>query len=178
MWQPGWKGSLGENGYMYMYGWVPSPFTWNYQLFVVAQSLSHVWLCDPLDSSTPGFLGSSLSPGVCSHSCPLSWWCRPTISSVVPFSSCFQSSPASGSFPMSQFFTTGGQSIGASAFALVLLMNIQVCFPLGLTDLISQQSKGLSAVFSRTIVQNHQFFSDQPSLWSNSHICTWLLEKP
>ena len=114
-----------------------------------------------------------LSPGVGSHSCPLSRWCHPTISSsVASFSSSLQSFPASGSFPMSQFFTLGGQSIGASASASVLPMNIQDWFPLGLTGLISFQSKELSRVFSNTTVQKHQFFSAQFSLWSNSHIAT------
>ena len=118
----------------------------------------------------------SPTPGACSNSCPLSRWCHPTISSsVVPFSSCPQSSPASGSFPMSQFFASGGQSIGASAS--VLPMNIQDWFPLGVTGWISLQSKGLSRVFSNTTVQKHQFFGTQPSLWSNPHIHTWQ-EKP
>ena len=118
----------------------------------------------------------SSSPRACSNSCPLSCWCHPTISSsVVPFS-CLQSFPASGSFPVSQLFTSGGQSIGDSAS--VLPMNIQHCFPLGLTGVISLQSKGLSRVFSNTTVQKHQFFGAQPSLWSSSHIDTWLLEKP
>ena len=113
----------------------------------------------------------SLSPRVCSYSCPLSWWCHPTISSsVVPFSSCLQSFPASGCFPVSQLFTSSGQSIGASASASVLPMNIEDWFPLGLTGLISLLSQGLSRVFSSTIVQKHQFFGAQPSLWSNSHI--------
>ena len=121
----------------------------------------------------------SRTPGVCSNSCLWSRWCHPIIpSSVVPFSSCLQSFPASGSFPMSQFFTSGGQSIGVSASASVLPMNIQDWFPLGLTDWISLQSKGLSRVFSNTTVQKHQFSSAQLSLWSNSHIHTWLLEKP
>ena len=101
----------------------------------------------------------------------------PTIlSSVVPFSSCFQSFSASGSFLMSQFVTPGDQSIGASAS--VLPLNIQGWFPLGLTGLISLQSKELSRVRSNTTVQKHQFFSPQPSLWPNSHIQTRLLEKP
>ena len=114
-----------------------------------------------------------------SHSCPLSWWWHPKIlSSVAPFSSCPQSFPASRSFPMSWFFASGSQSIGASASASVLPMNIQNWFPLGLTGLISLQSKGLSSVFSSTTVQKHQFFGVQPSLWPNSHIHTWLLEKP
>ena len=107
----------------------------------------------------------SPTPVACSNSHPLSWWCHPTIlSSVVPFSSCFQSFPASGSFPMSQFFASGGQSIGASASASVLPMNIQDWFPLGWTGWISLQSKGLSRVFSNTRVQRHLFFSAQISL--------------
>ena len=118
-------------------------------------------------------------PGVYPNSCPLSQWCHPTISSsVVPFTSCLQSFPASGSFPMSQFFPSGGQSIGVSASASVLPMNIQDIFPLGWTGWISLQSKGLSRVFSNTTVQKHQFFSAQLSSQSNSHIHTWLVEKP
>ena len=107
----------------------------------------------------------SPTPRACPNSCPSSQWCHPTLSpSVVPFSSSLQSSPASGSFPMSQFFASGGQSIGASASAPVLSMNIQDWFPLGLTGLISLQSKGLPRVFSNTTVQNHQFFCVQLSL--------------
>ena len=110
----------------------------------------------------------SPTPGACSNSCSSSQWCHPIISfSVVPFSSCLQSFPASGSFPMSQLFASGGQGIGASASASVLLMNIQDWFPLGLTGWISLQSKGVSRVFSNTMAQNHQFFGVQPSLWSN-----------
>ena len=121
----------------------------------------------------------SLSPGVCSNSYPLSQWCYTIISSSVPsFSFYLQSFLASGFFPVSQLFASGVQSIRASASASVLPMNIQSWFPLGLTGLISLQSKGLSRVFSNTTVQKHQFFSVQPSLWSNSHIQTWLLEKP
>ena len=117
------------------------------------------------------------TPGACSNSCTLSWRCLPNISfSVVPFSSCLQSIPASGSYPVSQFFASGGQSIRASASASVLTMNIQDWFPLGLTGWISVQSKGLSKIFSNTAVRKHQFFSVKPSLWANSHICTWLLE--
>ena len=122
-----------------------------------------------------------LSPslGACSNSCPLSWWCHPNISSsVVPFSSCLQSFLASGSFPVSQFFVSGCQSIRASASALVLPINIQGWFPLGLAGWISLQSQGLSRIFSNTTAQKHQFFGIQSSLWSNSHIHTWLLEKP
>ena len=121
----------------------------------------------------------SLSLRVCSNSCPLSWWCHPTISSsVAPFSSCLQSFPASGSFAMSQFIASGGQSIGTSASASVLPVNIQGWFPLGLTGLISLLSKGLSRVFSSTTFLKHQFFGAQPSLWSNSHICVQLQGKP
>ena len=121
----------------------------------------------------------SPTPGVYSNLCPVSQWCNLTISSsVIPFSSCLQSFPASGSFLKSQFFASAGQNIGTSASASVFPMNIQDLFPLGLTSLISLQSKGLSGVFSNTTVQKHQFFSIQPSLWSNSHIHTWLLEKP
>ena len=94
------------------------------------------------------------------------------------FSSCLQSFPASGSFLMCQLFTSGSQSIGASTSASVFPMTIQDWFPLGWTGWNSLQSKGLSRVFPNTTIQNHQFFSTQPSLWSNSHIHTWLLEKP
>ena len=121
----------------------------------------------------------SPTPGVHLNSCPLSPWCHPAISSsVVPFSSCRQSLPASGSFPISQLFTWDGQSIGVSAWASVLPMNTQDWSPLGWTGWISLHFKGLSRVFSNTTVQKHQFFGAQLSLWSNSHIHTWLLEKP
>jgi len=114
----------------------------------------------------------SPTAGAYSNSCPSSRGCHPTISSsVIPFSSHLQSFPASGSCPMSQFFASGGQIIGASAS--VLPMSIQGSFPLGLTGLISLQSKGLSKVFSNTTVQKHQFFGAQLSLWSNSHIHIW-----
>ena len=106
------------------------------------------------------------SPGACSNSCPSSWWCHPTVpSSVIPFSFCLQSFLALGSFPVSQLFSSGGQSIGVSASASVLPVNIQDWFPLRLTDLILQ-SKWLSRVFSNTTVQKHQFFGTQLSLWS------------
>ena len=118
----------------------------------------------------------SPSPRDCSNSCPLSQWCHPTISSsVIPFSSWIQSFPASEYFPMSQFFTEDGQSIGASPSASVFPMNLLDWFPLGLICLISLLSKGLSRVFTNTIAQKHQFFSSQPSLWFSSHIHTWLL---
>ena len=111
----------------------------------------------------------SSTPGVYSNSCPLSWWCYSTISfSVVSFSSCLQSLPASGSFPMSQFFASGGQSIGVSASTSVLPMNIQDWFPLVWISWISLQYNGHSRVFSNITVQKHQFFSTQLSLWSYS----------
>ena len=121
----------------------------------------------------------SPTPRVHSNSCPSSWWCHPAISSsVIPFSSCPQSLPASESFPMSQHFTWGGQSTGVSALASVLPMNTQDWSPLEWTGWISLQSKGLSRVFSNTTDQKHQFFGAQLSSQPNSHIHTWLLEKP
>ena len=121
----------------------------------------------------------SVSSGVCSNFYPLSKWCHPTISSSVAlFSSCLQSFPASGSFPISQFFTSGGQSIGDSASASVLPINIQGLFPLVLTDLISLPSKGFLWVFASTKIWRHQLLGTQPFLLSSSHICTWLLGKP
>ena len=121
----------------------------------------------------------SPTPGVHPNSCPSSRWCHPTIlSSVIPFSSCPQSLPASEPFPMSQLFAWGGQSIGFSASTSVLPMNTQDWSPLEWTGWISLQSKGLSRVFSNTTVQKHQFFSTQLSSQSNSHIHTWPLEKP
>ena len=129
------------------------------------RGLQHARL--PCPSPTPGVRSNSSIKSVI-----------PFISlSVIPCSSHLQSFPASGSFPMSQFFTTSSQNIGVSASASVLPMIIQDWFPLGLTGLISLQSKGLSRVFSNTTIQKHQFFTAQYSLWSNSHIHTWLLEK-
>ena len=138
---------------------------------VMSESLrSHVIQQDRLLCPPP-------TPRACSNSCPSSWWCHPTISSsAIPFSSCPQSFPASGSFQISQLFAPGGSSIGVSAS--VPSMNTQNWFPLGWTGWISLQSKGLSRVFSNTTVQKHQFSSAQLSLWSNSHIYAWLLEKP
>ena len=122
-------------------------------------------LCDPMDCSTPGLPCPSTTLGAYSNSCPLSRWCHSTIPfSVIPFSSHLQSFSASDSFQISQFFTSGGQSIGVSASASVLPMNIQDWFPLGWIGWISLLSKGLSRVFSNTIVQKHQLFSTQPSL--------------
>ena len=114
-----------------------------------------------MDCSMPARLSCpSPTPRVYSESCPSRWWCHPTISSsVVPFSSCLQSFPGSGSFPVSWFFASSGQSTGVSTSASVLLMNIQDWFPVGWTGWISLQSKGLSTVFSNTTVQKHQFFS-------------------
>ena len=117
----------------------------------------------------------SLSPGVCSNSCPLSWWCHPAISSLSPFSPLPSIFNSNSSFPMIQLFASGGQSTGASASASVLPMNIQSWFLLELIGLILQ-SKELSR-FSSTTIWKHQFLSAQPSLWSSSHICAWLLEK-
>ena len=142
--------------------------------FVVVQSLSRVWLF--------------VTPWTAAHQAPLS---SPIFQSLLKLMSielvmlsnhlilcCPQYFPASGSFPMSWFFASGGQSIGASASASVLPMNIQGWFPLGLTGLISLLSKGLLRVFSSTTFWRHQFFNTQPFLWSNSHIHTWLLERP
>ena len=121
----------------------------------------------------------SPTPEVHPNPCPSSRWCHPTISSsVVPFSSCPQSFPASEFFPMSQIFAWGGQSIGVSALESVLPMNTQDWSPLGWTGWISLQSKGLSRVFSNTTAQKNQFFGAQLSSQSNSHIHTWPLEKP
>ena len=121
----------------------------------------------------------SPTPGVHPNSCASSQWCHPAISSsVIPFSSYLQSLPASGSFPMSQLFAWGGQRTRVSASASVLPMNTQDWSPLGWTGWISLQSKEFSRVFSNTTVQKHQFFSAQHSSQSNSHIHTWLLEKP
>ena len=140
--------------------WSSNPTTGHQ--FISVQFLSRVqffatsWTRPPCPSPTPG---------VYSNSCPLSHWCHPTISSsVIPFSSHFQSFPASGSFQMNQFFTSGGQSIEVSASTSVLPMNIQDWFPLGWTGWIPLQSKGLSRVFSNITVQKHQFFSAQLSL--------------
>ena len=119
----------------------------------------------------------SLSPRVCSNSCPLGRWCHPTVSSSVVPSSCLLSFPAPGCFPISWLFASGGQSIGASASASVFPMNIQGEFPLGLIGFIFLQSKRLSTVFFSTTIQKDQFFGPHPSLWSNSDIRTWLLEK-
>ena len=134
-------------------------------LFSSVQSLSHVLLFAAPWTTACKLPCQSPTPRTCSNSCPWSWWCHSTIlSSVIPFSSHLQSFPASGSFPMSQFFTSGGQSTGVSTLASVLPMNIQDWFPLGWTGWISLLFKGLSRVFSNTKVQKHQFFGAQFSL--------------
>ena len=148
-----------------------------YQFSSVTQSCPT--LCNPMDCSMSGFPVHHQLPELAQiHGHP--WmWCHPTISSsVISFFSFLQSFPASWSFPMSQFFASGGQNIGVSASASVLPLNIQDWFLLGLTGWISLKSKGLSRVFSNTTVQKHQFFGSHLSFWSSSHIHTWLLEKP
>ena len=148
-------------------GLITGPYTilFFFLLLILYWSISSVQSLIMSDSLWPHELQHarlpcpSPTPRAYSNSSPLSRWRHPTIlSSVIPFSSCFQSFPASGSFPVSYFFASGGQSIGASAWASVLPMNIQGWFPLGLTGLISLQSKGVSRVFSNTTVQKHQFF--------------------
>ena len=146
-------------------------------LFGSAESLSHVWLfVTPWTAACQASLSITNSWSLLKL-IPSNQWCHLTISSsVVPSSSCLQSFPASGSFLKSQFFASGGRSIGASASASVLPKNIQDWFPLGLIGLISLQSRGLSRVYSNTIGQRHQFFGAQLPSWSNSHIHMWLLD--
>ena len=151
-----------------MNGWVITAIWWQRckntgnTFSSVAQFCPTFW--DPIDAELQASCPSP-TPKVYSNSCPSSQWCHPTISSsIVSFSSRLQSSTPSGSFPMSQFFTSGGQSIGISASASVLPMNIQDWSPLGWTGLISLKSKGLSRVFSNPTVQKHQFFGAQLSL--------------
>ena len=147
--------------------------------FSTVESLSRVWLF-----AIPWITAFKASMSITSSwsslkSCPLSRWCHPAISSsVVPFSSCPQSLPASESFPISQLFASGDQSIGVPTLALVLPKNTQNWSPLEWTSWISLQFKELARVFSNTTVQKHQFFGDQLSSQSNSHIHTWLLAKP
>ena len=139
------------------------------QLFLTLQHHESQHARPPCPSSTPG---------VHSNARPSSWWCHPAISSsVIPFSSCPQPLPTSESFPMSQLFTWGGQSTGASALASFPPRNTQGWSPSEWTGWISLQSKGLSRIFSNTTVQKHLFFGAQPSSQSNSHIHTWPLEK-
>ena len=169
-----------------MYGWVPSLFTWSYHnifnwLFgslqfsrlVVSNSL---WPHESQHTRPPC---PSPTPGDYSNSCPLTRWYHPAISSsVVPFSPCPESLPASESFPMSQHFAWGGQRIGILALASVLPKNTQGWSPSEWTGWISLQSNRLSRVYSNTTVQKHQFFGAQLSSQSNSHIHTWPQEKP
>ena len=164
--------------------WWVCIYTWNTGLIVplvcycsVAQSCPTP--CDPVDCSKPGLpVHHHLLELAHTHVHWVHDAMQPSHPLSPPFSSCLQSFPASGSFPLSQLFASGGQSIGVSASVSVLPMNIQGWFPLGWTGLIFLQSKGLSRVFPNTTVWKHQFFSAQPSLWSSSHIHTWLLEKP
>ena len=140
------------------------------------QSLSRVPLFVTLWHTR--FLCPQLSPEVWSDSCLLSWWCYLTVSfSAAQFSFYLQSFPASGSFPVSRLFASGGQSIAVSVSASLLSMNIYGWFPLGCTGWMSLHPRGLSRVFSSPTIQKHDFFGSQPSLWFNSHIHTWLLEK-
>ena len=151
--------STGNSVQRYVAAWMGGQFRWKSVQFsrsVMSDSFR------PHELQQARLLCPSPTPRAYSNSCPLSQSCHPTISSsVIPFSSCLQSFPASGSFPMSYFFISDGQSIGVSASASVLPMNIQDWFPLGWTGWISLQSKGLSRVFSSTTVQKHQFFSAQ-----------------
>ena len=154
---------------------------WNkHHQFSSVQSLSRVWLfATPWIAARQASLSITTNSRVHSDSHPSSRWCHPAISSsVIPFSSCPQSLPASESFPISQLFTWGCRSIGVSVLASVLPKNTQNWSPLEWTDWISLQSKGRSRVFSSTTVQKHQFFDTQLSSQSNSHIHTWPLEKP
>ena len=146
--------------------------------FSSVQLLSHVCLfATPWTAAGQASLSITNSQSLL-NSCPSNQWCHQPSHPVIPFSSHLQSFPASGSFQKSQLFASGGQRFGASASASILPMTIQDWFPLGMTGWISLQSKGLSRVFSNTTVQKHQFFGSQLSLWPNSHIHTWLLEKP
>ena len=151
--------------------------TWMFVLLSCFVAHSHLTLCDPMDCSIPGFpVLHQLPEFAQTHVHWVGDAIQPSHPLLSPCPTRLQSFPVSGSFPMSQFFASGGQSIRASAS--VLPMNIQDWFPFGLTGLISLQSKGLSRVFSNTTVQKHQFFSGQPSSQSNFHIHTWPQEKP
>ena len=177
--------------FMHCRHWVPALCQVGTQWIKSVGSASHQELSSDSYSVAPSCLTSQpsglqharlpcplLSPRVCSNSGPLRKWCDAAISSSATlFFTCPPSFPASGSFPVCWLVTSGGQSIGVSASASVLPMNIQGWFPLGLIGLISLQSKGLSRVFSSTTVQKHQLFSAEPFVRSNSHVCTCLLEK-
>ena len=161
------------------FNWCSNHWCLKWLLIFVVQSLSHARLCTqtPWTPAHQASLSFTISLSLLKFMCIESVMPSNHLVLCHPFSSCLQSFPASGSFPMSWLFASGGQSIGASASASVLPVNIQDWFHLGLTSLISLQSKGLSRVFSNTTVQKHKLFGTQPSLWSNSHIHTWLLEK-
>ena len=173
---PPLNGTVPETGRKGLTRYKTSQGNWIRHLSAVVfvQSLNHVWpFVTPWTTARQASLSITNSQSL-PNSCPSSQWCYPTISSSVdPFSSCLKSFPVSRSFPMSQLFASGGQSIGVSASVSVLPMNIQNCFPLGLTGWISLQSKWPSRVFSNTTAQKRQFFSSQFPLWSNSHIHTW-----
>ena len=173
----------------HMFQGLPVPVEWSHTLSQGSLTPMSKWgsycsvtkscltLCDPHGPQHSRLLCPPLSPGVCSNSCPLSQRCYLTISSsTVPFSFYLQSFPASGSYPMSWLFASGGQSVGASASASALPMNIQGWFPLGLTGLISLQSRRLSRVFSSTTIWKDIFSGTQHSLWFNSRIHTWWWE--
>ena len=161
---------------------IHTTYTRIYILWVSSVQFSYSVLSDslqPHESQHARPPCPSPTPGINSDSCPSSQWCHPAISSsVIPFSSCPQSLPASGSFPVSQLFAWGGQSTGVSASASFLQKKFQGWSPSEWTGWISLQSKRLSRVFSNTTVQKHQFFGAQPSSQSNSHIHTWPQEKP
>ena len=147
-------------------------------LLLAVQLLSHVWLCDLMNCSTPDFPVFHYLPEFAQIHAHCVSDATQISHPVAPCSSFPLFFPAWGSFLMSWIFASGGQNIGTSASALILPMNIHSRFPLGLTNLIFLLSKGLSRVFSSTTVWKRQFFGSQSSLWSNSHIHTWLLEKP
>jgi len=150
-------------GRRYVYGWFMLMHDRNQYNIVKQLSSDEKFCCCSVTQSRPSLWTPWPFPGVCSNSCPLNQWCHPTISSsVIPFSSCLQSFPTSGSFSISQLFASGGQRIGVSASASVLPMNISDWFSLGWTDCITLLSKGLSRVFSSTTVWKHQFFGSQP----------------
>ena len=161
---------------------IPCCYSWKMPVLLVLLLLRHIVVSSSLRSHGmphTRLLYPSMYPRVCSNSCPWRQWCHPTMSSsVTPFSSCPQSFPTSGSSPMSWFFASGGQTVGASASASVLPMKFRVDFFQEWQSFFSLQFKGLSRLFSSTTVWKHRFFSTQPSLWFSSHICTWLMEKP
>ena len=164
--------------YFLLKGW----WIWSLQYIFSSIQFSHSVVSESLQSHELQHARPpcpSPTPRAYPNSCPLSRQCHSTISSsVAPFPSSPQSFPASGSFQMSQLFASGGRSSGVSVSASVLPMNTQDWTSLGWTDWIFLQSKGLTRVFSKSTIQKHQFFGAQLFLWSNSHMHTWLLEKP